>query len=1135
MKLEDRPILASTWRRPPRRRRFGKRCVTPSTKATSDEKVNTRLSLYEDHRLLALKVVFSQELLTMLLSKKELREIETGGRLMKLVVDGHLKHGLVDGHNKGIPVFVNKTFAEFFAAHFLANEVREEDNAEGDVTKFVASMYGNSDYDGVLNFFDALGAKCHALHCHVMNNDWRSVGDVAEVPFSRDAFSRLPMHIAALYADEETLDKVIEMHGEKMAEELLEEDGLGMTPLTYADRLRHWKRLNELCRHRSEKSVNWAKQLPVATRNITEKRDFGSSVIGKAVLMELKELLNCILKAFAVLKNAERPLVTDPQETGHNQRTTKHPEIDIDTIQCNVGHTPIFHVKSYEVFKVLLPYSDIRVVAKDGSTLLHAYAAVGAHDACKYVLSHLPSDASDADGRRPLHLSTICSNSDIVHMLIPHSTSRYASDKQGDTALHLAAYNGYVFESNELCVWLPFCALYSTTSVVQTEVIKKILPHVDITSSNCDGDTVLHKSSYCNSTSAVTLLLPYSDVDMKRKAGDNSLLGSVSRGRILGRRVTTAVSTVLDVCEGYISELLDGITREYESRQETNPERKASEKEDIKVMKLILLHSVVNAVDEDGGTSLHLSVRAGELDVVKLLYHHLSANDTDTEGLTSCHWAAISGHLHVVNFFFYRMCFNARDHKGATPLVYGALYGHIDIVKVLLPMTSADILDTYGYIPLHYSANEGYTEIAQFLLPHSFASKDAKDGFTPLHLTARKDHVETSRVILPHSDTAVCNDNGDTAIHVCTYKHYCEVVQLLLPYSELNAANKSGKTALLQACCGTHRSKQENAAESTRSSSTLGTQNVKMIKLLLLHSVVNAADKDDCTALHLSARTGNLDVVKLLFPHLSANDTDKRGQNSFHRSVIGGHLDVVNFFLSRMCFNARDHKGATPLVYSALYGYIGIVKRLLPLISADVSDTYGLIPLHYSPSEGHTDTVEYLLPHSFTSKGNKHGSTALHLSAQYGRVEATGAILPHSDTVISDGDGDTALLCSAHGNCCDVVKLLLVSYSEVNATNKCGMTALAYIFHEDIQQFEKKSENSEENKESEVPEKKDIKMIKLLILHANSNVVDNDGRTVSRLAASRRWFNINKLFLPHLDVTSVGIQVAHEDAVELQG
>ncbi|XP_064455436.1 ankyrin-3-like [Ornithodoros turicata] len=967
-----------------------------------------------------------------------------------------------------------------------------------------------------------------------MNNDWQSVENGAEVPFSRDAFSRSPMHIAALYADEETLDKVTEMHGEKMAEELLEEDGLGMTPLMYADRIRNWKRLNELCKHCSEKSVNWAKQLPVATKKTTGERDFASSMIREAVLMEWKDLLNCILKACAVLKNAERPFVTDPHETGHRQKTTKHPGIDIDTIQCFHGHSPIFHVKSYEVFKVLLPYSDIRVVAKDGSTLLHVYAAVGAHDACKYVLSRLASDASNAGGQRPLHLSTIFRNSNILHLLIPHSTSSDARDKKGNTPLHLAAYPGYVFESTEVCLWLPLHGVYKTARVVQTEVMKKILPHVDVTASNCDGDTVLHKSSCCNSMSAVKLLLPYSDVDKKNKDGDNLLLSSVSRGYILRIRGKATVSTSFDVLLRAFPKMLGGVTREYESRQETSPERKASEKEAVKVTKLILLHSVVNAVDEDGCTALHLSARTGTLDAVKLLFPHLSANDADKHGLTSLHWAVIMGHLDVVKFFLSRMCLNGRDHEGVTALVHSALHGHIDIVKVLLPMTSADILDTYGCIPLHYSAIEGYTEIAQFLLPHSFASKGMKPSFTPLHFTAREGHVETSRVILPHSDTTVCNDNGDTAIHVCADRRYCEVVQLLLPYSELNATNKSGKTALLEACCSTHRSKQETSAESNRSCSTLGTQNIKMIKLLLLHSVVNTADEDDCTALHLSARTGNLDVVKLLFPHLSANDTDKYGQNSFHWAVMGGHLEVVRFFLSRICFNVRDHKGATPLLHSALYGHIDIVKLLLPLISTDDFDTYGYNPLHYSAREGYTDIVEFLLPHSFASKGDKHGCTPLHLSAEDGRVEATGAILPHSDTVISDGDGDSALLCSALGNCCDVVKLLL-PYSEVNATNKCGMTALAYIFRKDIQQFEKKSENSEESKESEVPEKKDIKMVKLLILHADANVVDNDGRIVFRLAASLRWFNIKKLFLPHLDVTSVGIQVAHGDSVELQG
>ncbi|XP_064464724.1 uncharacterized protein LOC135376054 [Ornithodoros turicata] len=1086
--------------------------------AVQDEKVKTRSSLYEDHGLLALKVVFNQELLAMLLSKKELRNIEPGGTLMKRVVDGYLKHGLIDGHNKGIPVFVHRTFAEFFAACFLANEVTEEADAAGRVTKIVASMYRNIDYDGILNFFDALGAKSHALHCHVMNNDWRSVENLAEVPFSRDGFLRSPVHIAALHAGEVILVAVTRKHGKQIAEELLEEDGLGMTPLMYADSKRDWQRVNVFCTMCSEKSVNWAKQLPVSIKNIREERDFAYSVILHVVLWKCTELFNCLLKACSDLKTAERPLVSDTQEMRHGQ-VTKEPVIDVDAIKCDFEHTPIFHATSYEVFKVLLPHSDIRALAKHDSTLLHVYAAVGAHDACKYVLNRLPSDAPNADGQTPLHMSIIHGNADTVDILIPHAATKDACDKRRNTALHLAAVPDSISERGTLCNWLlgdVFCSESSTSmhgnaSVVQTEVMEKILPHVATTVRNCDGDTALHESSNSVFVSSVMLLLPYSDVDVKNNTGETPLLSSVS-----------GLSFDRDMINILGSE--DGST---ENARKSN----TFGKEDIKITKLLLPHSLVNAADEDDRTALDRSVRRGKLDVVKLLFPHFSANSTDKHGRTLFHWAVIMGHLDVVSFFLPRMCINVRDDHGATPLIYSALYGHNDIVKVLLPLVSTDVPDTSGLLPLHYSARRGHTDIVEFLLPHSFASKCAEHGSTTLHLSAREGRVETLKVILPHSDAVICDDGGDTAIHVSTYGLYYDVVQLLLPYSEVDASNKLGKTSFLRACCDSDQRQQESPAGCSGSSSMLGTRNVKIIKLLLLHSVGNATDVGNCTPLHLSARGGNLDVVKLMFPQLPANDTDKRGRSALHWAVIMGHLDVVNFFLPRMCINVRDDHGATPLIYSALYGHIDIVKVLLPVISADVPDTSGLIPLHYSASEGYIEVVEFLLPHSFDPKGVERGSTTLHLTASEGHVEALQVILPHSDTVICNDDGDTSMHLSAANHHCDVLQLLL-PYSEANATNKFGMTALAYIFEKDVQQCEKKRENGEENRQMEVPEKKDIKMIKLLMLHADANVVDNEGRTAFRLAASLRWFNIKKLFLPHLDVTSLGIQATHEDAVE---
>ncbi|XP_064455433.1 uncharacterized protein LOC135366589 isoform X2 [Ornithodoros turicata] len=138
--------------------------LNKSITRVQDENKYARSTFYENHGLLGLKAVFKKESLTTLLTGKELRKLEPNGKLMKRVIDGGLKHGLVVGHSNEIPVFLHNTFAEFLAAHFLDREITDGNIAESEVTKFLASIGGNSDYDGVLRFFDALRAKPHALH-----------------------------------------------------------------------------------------------------------------------------------------------------------------------------------------------------------------------------------------------------------------------------------------------------------------------------------------------------------------------------------------------------------------------------------------------------------------------------------------------------------------------------------------------------------------------------------------------------------------------------------------------------------------------------------------------------------------------------------------------------------------------------------------------------------------------------------------------------------------------------------------------------------------------------------------------------------------------------------------------------------
>ncbi|XP_064455250.1 uncharacterized protein LOC135366470 [Ornithodoros turicata] len=928
---------------------------SPKLAVAKDIEDALRSAFYRRHRLLALKVLFNTKSLNDFLKISELEELEVA---INLVVDGGVKQGIVDGHNNHIPVFVHNTFAEFFAARFFFGKIVDKDS---DVIIFVSDMYGKEDYDGILKFLDAFGAKLHALNRQVMNNDWQSIEDVAHLSYEKDEFSRSPLHIAALYANENTLATVARVQGEETAEELLRKDHLGMTPLMYADRKRALQSLNLFCALCSKKIVNLTNQLPVAVGNIRNESDFASSVIGDAMRMGLTDLLKCLLKECCVWKNAEDWLTSHPQETRHGPVTELPVLVDIDQITCDLKHTPIIHATSYEVFKSVLPYSSLGVqqektwdnsesrstapssVVKVSYTLLHMYAAVGAQDLCKNVLCLFPSDACNANGQKPLHVGTISRNLDIVTTLIPHSTTAGARDKCGNTPLHLAVDLSSLFELESLCEWQLAHTLYKqsatpsdiTDSELRTEVARSVLPHVDVTTRNCNGNTALHECSYNGFWSSVMLLLPFSDANEANDGGQTPFLRSISE-----RPSSYALSAAL-----------------------SRGGQRDTSKGDIKGLKLLILHSRVDVTDGEGRTALHHCALNGKLRATPLLVPHVSANVQERK---------------------------ERKHKsGKCALQYGALNGGRDNVKILLPNSYANAIDAAnGTLSHTHFVGERESERLVLRAPQTalrqFAAGNITDKYGGTRHTYSNErnrslYLKVARLSkqlvgnMKQAPQPRGSAESSTKSNVFG-KDDIETAELLLLYS-LDKSSHEIDRAALHLC----------ADEVGR---------LDVMKIIFPHFPPNITDKGGLTSLHVAAATGHLSVVNFLISSVRDNARDNFGRTPLAYSAFYGHIAVGKVLLPLTLTNAPDVDGRIAMHCCAQEGYTDIVELLLPHSSASTSDKHGITPLHHS-------------------------------AAKVGLAKATQVILPHSDALIRDDDGDSALFASAYGRCFDVAKLLV--------------------------------------------------------------------------------------------------------------
>ncbi|XP_064463360.1 uncharacterized protein LOC135374307 [Ornithodoros turicata] len=268
------------------------------------------LQFYKNHALLAIKCIFPRKTFISLLNKDELENLGPEGRLMKDAANNSLKEGFLNGLNKGIPEFVHKTFAEFFAADYLLQKAKVRENF--DVRDVIVNLYREEEYGGVMMLFDALASDSFPLHSAVMNNDasyFEQHVIQREDMFKADELKRTPLHLGALHSDEATLKKL------PMDDELIKEDLFQLSPFGYAELRSPWDakyvgkwmeclrtetsaagdRLNVLCAHCSEEAVKHSTENLRTCETLEQKRQFLERAIFTAVIHDLRGVLDVYL------------------------------------------------------------------------------------------------------------------------------------------------------------------------------------------------------------------------------------------------------------------------------------------------------------------------------------------------------------------------------------------------------------------------------------------------------------------------------------------------------------------------------------------------------------------------------------------------------------------------------------------------------------------------------------------------------------------------------------------------------------------------------------------------------------------------------------------------------------------------
>jgi ankyrin repeat protein/Tol biopolymer transport system component len=218
----------------------------------------------------------------------------------------------------------------------------------------------------------------------------------------------------------------------------------------------------------------------------------------------------------------------------------------------------------------------------------------------------------------------------------------------------------------------------------------------------------------------------------------------------------------------------------------------------------------VALVSQLPGQDIHQAVKEGKLEAVKKMLEEDRdlVNAVDSDAKTPLHLAAEYGHIHIVELLLVKGAdINAKSGFKRTPLHFAASSGHDEIVKLLIERGARiNEIDSFMLAPIFRAAYKGHRNIVEMLLATGInTNMTEKNGVSLLHAAALAGNPELVEMLLDKGiDRNVPNIYGKTPLHFAASRGHKAVVRLLLDQeADINLKSLDGRTPLHTAVdCG---------------------------------------------------------------------------------------------------------------------------------------------------------------------------------------------------------------------------------------------------------------------------------------------------------------------------------------------
>ena len=551
----------------------------------------------------------------------------------------------------------------------------------------------------------------------------------------------------------------------------------------------------------------------------------------------------------------------------------------------------------------------------------------------------------------------------MLEQLVKNSRCDFnTQDQHGNTALHLAVYNGTDVGEKVQCI-------------LQSE---KCNPNI----SNSDGYTPLHVAMIKKDFETAVILLHHSQCNpnIQDLTGNTPL-----HIAIIGKSFANIKSFLNHKNIDLNIQNINGNTPLHEAVMRQVP---------VDVVEGLTLHKSCNPniANNAGMTPLQIAADFEELNYAEVIITSGKCSHEDivkaTEGTLLLHKALLSNRPKL--FFrlskFLECNMNETNSAGNTVLHLACITNHNKGVLKKLVQDSRcnlNVCNQHGDTALHFAVYSGtdVSEKVQCILQSERCNPNItnSEGHTPLHVAVKRKKFQSTAILLKHPK---CNPNsqnihGNTALHMAIFNNTSlPNLQHFLNHKDidLNIQNREGNTPLHVA--------------------VIRQVPVNVVTALVLHSSCNPsiANAEGMTPLQIAVDSQQMETAKAIITSrkCSCEDIERANKDAFFLfyAVSSDNVELLTALINAgVDISKSNSKGETALHATCKEGNIKATQLLLQS-GADVLavDCKGNAPIHVACANVNLECLSLILDHKRCNPNQQNavGDTPLHIVCSYG-------------------------------------------------------------------------------------------------------------------------------------------------------